>query len=318
MWLAVIGVLLIALLGLGAFFFLGSDGDEVATNAATSVAPATTASGGASTVAGASSTTVAGAPKTTAAPPATSGGTATASTTQSAAPSTTGTAAQDCGGDAILVTGLGSGDPAVRANITQPGMTRRFDLVLDAGDRVQIDVEEIDFDPQVELLDSNGNSLGFNDDGSTSGFDSQLITTATTSGVHSVVVSAFEVSACGFFNVKVETLGTGGGGGTLSPPSNESFFTTLTATDESSFVDLVAGDRLQVFVIDGGDGTDPFLAMTDPVGAPFGTDDDGGSATEGPLDAAIDVTVTASGTYGIFFSSINGVTGPAQVIILVN
>lgn len=218
-----------------------------------------------------------------------------------------------------FATGLGAGDPVVTAQLQPAGSDRRFDLILDAGDQVQVDVGMLDFDPTVELLDASATSLGRNDDGPF-GLDSQLIATATISGFHTVVVSSVDPGGCGLFNVSVTIIGTGVST-TLpapSPPSVENFFTTLGATVELVEVDLVAGDRLLLILLDGGDGTDPFIAMTDPVGAPFGSDDNSGSASGGPLDAQVEVTATITGTYSVFIRSNNGVSGPAQVSIIIN
>ena len=200
-------------------------------------------------------------------------------------------------------TGLVPTDPAL---VAPAGGDPRFDLILDAGDVVQVDVAMIDFDPTVELLDAN--SIGFNDDGPTSA-DSQLVATATTGGFHTVVVSAFDSNKCGLFDVTVTVASSGSGGGDpLTPPSIRNFFVTLSSTPERVEFDLIAGDRFQLAVIDGG-GTDPFVSMNNPSGAPFGSDDDSGSATDGPLDAYIDLVATSSGRYTAFVESINGVSG---------
>ncbi len=321
MLLGIIAGLVFIVAGLGAFVLMGSDGSDDVAGPTTSMSSSSTTVPGATTVPG-STTAVGATPSTTAK----SAGVPKPSTTVRQASrssvattgSTTGATVSACGpGDQDFPTGLVAGDAPVAAHVASAGGTRWFDLVLDAGDEVRIDVAEVDFDPVVELLDSNGTSLGVNDDGPVS-FDAELFATTGMSGLHSVIVWALDPSGCGWFDVSVTVVGTGGTPAALSPPSNDSFFTVLDSVAEIVPVDLVAGDRLQIIVVDGGDGTDPFVSVNDPSGAPAASDDDSGSATEGPFDAHVDFVVGSSGTFEAFIESLNGVSGPAQVIVLVN
>lgn len=323
MLLGIIVGLVLVMVGLGAVVLLRSDGTDEVANPTTSVSsssttvPGATTEPGATTAAGATSSTTA---KSASVPkPSTTVRQASRSSIATTG-STAGVTVSACGpGDQDFPTGLVAGDAPVAAHVASAGGTRWFDLVLDAGDEVRIDVAEIDFDPVVELLDANGTSLGLNDDGP-AGFDAELFATTGLSGLHSVIVWAVDPDGCGWFDVSVTLVGTGAGGtpAVSSPPSTDSFFTTLDSVAEIVPIDLVVGDRLQIIVVDGGDGTDPFVSVNDPSGAPAAADDDSGSATEGPLDAHVDFVAGSSGTFEAFVESVNGVSGPAQVIILVN
>lgn len=243
---------------------------------------------------------------------------AAGATTQAASPTTVNACGAGVGSSA---TGIATGDPFMIAKVDAVGGERRIDLILEAGDTVQIDVSMVDFDPAIDVVDSNGFVVAFNDDGPF-GLDAQVTFTVTTSGFHSVFVFAANASECGLFEIEaiVVSSGGGGGGGTpaLSPPDNFSFIVGLTATPTQIDVDLVAGDRLVIFVVDAGMGTDPFIALTTPTGAPFGLDDDGANGIEGPLDSRIEVVATETGTYLGFVESANGVDGDAQVIVFIN
>lgn len=242
---------------------------------------------------------------------------AAGATTQAASPTTVNA----CGaGVGSLATGIATGDPFMIAKVDTVGGERRVDLILDAGDTVQIDVSMVDFDPVMDVVDSNGIVVAFNDDGPF-GLDAQVTFTVATSGFHSVFVFAANASECGLFEIEAIVVSSGGGGGgtpTLSPPDNFSFIVGLTAAPTQIDVDLVAGDRLVIFVVDAGMGTDPFIALTTPSGAPFGLDDDGANGIEGPLDSRIEVVATENGTYLGFVESTNGVDGDAQVIVFIN
>ncbi|MFT7648336.1 MAG: hypothetical protein ACI8Y4_003088 [Candidatus Poriferisodalaceae bacterium] len=240
----------------------------------------------------------------------------------SVAPRPSVAAGTPCGPElSTFATGLTPSDRPLVVQLAPAGSDRRFDLILDAGGLVQIDVAMIDFDPMVELLDANATNIGFNDDGPLSA-DWRLTITATTSGFHTVVVSAFDPTTCAMFDVSINVVPTGSGGGNRgaapTPPSVESFFGNLSSTPQAVEIALVAGDRLQLIVIDGGDGTDPFISLNDPSGAPLGSNDNGANATEGPLDARIDLVASSSGTFRAFLESANGVSAPVQITILIN
>lgn len=246
--------------------------------------------------------------------------TAVGATTQAGSPTT---ASDPCGaGVGSSVNGIATGDPFVIAKVDTPGGERRFDIVLDAGDTIEINVFQVDFDPMVEVLDSNGNSVAFNDDGPF-GLDSQVTFTVGTGGVHSVFVFSAVPSLCGLFEIDAAVVSTGsgsggsGGGAALSPPSTNSFFVSLSSTVTRIEVDAVVGDTVIIFVVDG-EGTDPLISMITPTGAPWGSDDNGAAGTEGPRDSRIEFVAAESGTYEGFIESTNGVDGNAQVIILIN
>ncbi|MFT6290511.1 MAG: hypothetical protein ACJAR2_001102 [Ilumatobacter sp.] len=102
----------------------------------------------------------------------------------------------------------------------------------------------------------------------------------------------------------------------MSPPSIQSNFVNLVAgTDYIERAELRTGDRLQIQVLDSGDGTDPTITLIDPFGAGVAFDDDSG---ETPLGARIDVVVESTGLFQIVVSSINGISGNVEVGMIVN
>jgi hypothetical protein len=172
----------------------------------------------------------------------------------SVAPRPSVAAGTPCGPElSTFATGLTPSDRPLVVQLAPAGSDRRFDLILDAGGLVQIDVAMID------------------------------------------------PTTCAMFDVSINVAPTGSGGGNRgaapTPPTVESFFGNLSSTPQAVEIALVAGDRLQLIVIDGGDGTDPFISLNDPSGAPLGSNDNGASATEGPLDARIDLVASSSGTF---------------------
>lgn len=243
----------------------------------------------------------------------------TASTVATTAKPGSPTTADVCGaGVGSSVTGLVVGDPFVVSKIAILGSERRFDLVLDAGDTVQIDAFMVDFDPAIEVLDSNGNSVAFNDDGPFD-LDAQVTFTVATGGFHSVYVFSADPDACGLFELEARLVAAPTPGTQpLSPPSNQSFFVELSSTPIRIEAEVVAGDRLVIYLVDAGNGTDPLISLVAPSGAAAGFDDDSGSVSEGPLDSRLEVVVAESGTYEAFLESANGTIGDAQVIVLIN
>lgn len=103
---------------------------------------------------------------------------------------------------------------------------------------------------------------------------------------------------------------------TTTPPYISNAFITLTAgVDYIEPIQLLAGDRIAVQLLDADDGTDPTVQLLDPSGASVAFDDDSG---QGPLDAAIDVVVASSGEFKIVATSINSVSGMIYFQLLVN
>jgi hypothetical protein len=101
-----------------------------------------------------------------------------------------------------------------------------------------------------------------------------------------------------------------------SPPSVQSNFVNLLAgTDYIERAELRTGDRLQIQVLDAGDGTDPTISLIDPFGTAVAFDDDSG---ETPLGARIDVVIESTGLFQIVVSSINGVSGDVELGMIVN
>ena len=106
-----------------------------------------------------------------------------------------------------------------------------------------------------------------------------------------------------------------------SPPATSptlalNAFVTMQANpaEDVQFFDLVVGDRLIVGLFADRNGpADPFIRLLDPSGFEIAFDDDSG----GGLDAQIDVVVSQSGSFTLFYSSL-GASGRGQLQSLIN
>lgn len=321
--IAIVSVLLI--FALVFFLFLRDSNDDNGSGAAvstttavlgtttvpgpTTVPDATTVPGAtilssATTIASAPATTVAGAPATTSAPVPTP----TVAPATTAAPAITAATAppvDPCLETGTIITGLTAGEAEVTAKVESNGGLRSFQVQVDAGDRIRIFVRQIDFTVALVVFDTNGSQVGADLPG---GGDADLTIPIQTSGLHNIEVSA--AAGCGNFGVFVEDLGG------LSPSSGGTSFVQLDpavgATTET--VDLLVGDTLFVQLLDGGDGTDPFVTLLDPGGAFVINDDD----SAGGLDSQFSHVATQAGTFEILLESINGVPGLAELGVFVN
>ena len=106
-----------------------------------------------------------------------------------------------------------------------------------------------------------------------------------------------------------------------SPPATSptlalNAFVTMQANpaEDVQFFDLVVGDRLIVGLFADRNGpADPFIRLLDPSGFEIAFDDDSG----GGLDAQIDVVVSQSGSFTLFYSSL-GASGRGQLQSFIN
>lgn len=103
---------------------------------------------------------------------------------------------------------------------------------------------------------------------------------------------------------------------TLTPFTtfNDPVSIRVSPDEDAYFVDVVAGDRLEVFLeADPSSGIDPFITLMDPSGADIASDDD----SAGGLDAKIDIVVSQAGTFTVWYTSLSG-AGPGQITVFIN
>lgn len=107
-----------------------------------------------------------------------------------------------------------TGTPSVTGSIgvgetvtgTAAGSTVGYDIVLDAGQTVTIDLNSEEFDTYLRVNDASGTEIAFNDDVDlmNSNLNSQLEFTAPSSGTFTIVVDSFGGSPIGSYTLSVQ------------------------------------------------------------------------------------------------------------------
>ena len=86
------------------------------------------------------------------------------------------------------------------------GFARDYSIQLKAGDRIAIELSSESFDPIVILLNSEGKTIGKNDDGPDGTSNSLLFTKIKDSGNYVIRVQGFGETSSGEFKLKVSKL----------------------------------------------------------------------------------------------------------------
>ena len=195
-----------------------------------------------------------------------------------------------------------------------------FELVLEAGDDIDLVVDALDFNPALAILDDACTLVASNRDGATN--DGALLQwTAPADGVYTVVVEAEDAAATGEYFLQYsedafEGCDTWSDADVIGPGLSD-FDGTLTAGDESGHrstfgthyhddIDLFlyAGQQVQ---IDLGGSLDNYLYLLDDQCTQVASDDDSGPS----LDSRIVYTAPNTGVYTVIASTYNAsATGP--------
>jgi hypothetical protein len=172
-------------------------------------------------------------------------------------------------------------------------------------------------DPVLTLYDSNGEQVGYDDDGGT-GFNSYLTFMSATGGTYFASVSAFENTGTGRYWLNVYDTDVGGHVATdenLDSAGDDRLSRIDMNGDEDYYrVALEAGQSYAITMSGEGDSplADPFLAVVGEDDQRVASDDDSGPG----LDAQLRFTPEASGTYYIQASGLGGSIGWYQVSIV--
>ncbi|MEB3268112.1 MAG: pre-peptidase C-terminal domain-containing protein [Leptolyngbya sp.] len=86
------------------------------------------------------------------------------------------------------------------------GFARDYEVYLEDGDQVAIDVISDEFDTVVSLMNEDGNTIGENDDGPDGTTNSLLFARITRSGTYTVRVRSYAGQGSGQFFLKVARL----------------------------------------------------------------------------------------------------------------
>ena len=172
-----------------------------------------------------------------------------------------------------------------------------------AGDIITISLTGT-FDTYLELLDSNGNQITFNDDGG-EGFNSLISFFALPqSGTYTIVARGFSSSASGSYSLALiaDSVSTGGGsGGTSTSTSTDSTISygdTITANLRSGVNDewTFEGSGGDIITISLTASFDTYLELLDENGNQITYNDDGGQGLNSLID---NFRLPADGTYTI-------------------
>ena len=166
-----------------------------------------------------------------------------------------------------------------------------YEVALEAGHDIVIDLESDDFDTYLYVYSPSGNEYA-NDDGGV-GTNSQVAFTSDESGVYRIEATSYGQGAVGAYRVSVyvdgELLGTGGG--TTDPQPEESGFDgELAPSDEvydargtiADYFDLTFEDGQEIVVELTSDVFDTYLYVELPSGDVL-NNDDGGEGTNSRL-----------------------------------
>ncbi|RMG89030.1 MAG: hypothetical protein D6712_02495 [Chloroflexi bacterium] len=147
-----------------------------------------------------------------------------------------------------------------------------YQLTLEAGQGVLINLNSADFDTTLEVRNLAGMTLQYNDD-SSFGTDSQLAFVAPESAAYQIVVSGFKYNDNGHYQLSVQNLTT----------QSLTFNTPVSATfsDESPIAvftfEGTAGDVISVSAQSDGS-LDTYMTLYDPNGNEVAYNDDSGSS----------------------------------------
>lgn len=86
------------------------------------------------------------------------------------------------------------------------GFARDYAIQLKAGDRIAIELSSESFDPVVMLMNTEGKTLGKNDDGPDGTSNSLLFTKIKDAGTYVIRVQGFGETSSGEFKLKVSKL----------------------------------------------------------------------------------------------------------------
>jgi Bacterial pre-peptidase C-terminal domain len=86
------------------------------------------------------------------------------------------------------------------------GFARDYTISLKAGDRIAIELSSESFDPTVMLMNTEGKTIGKNDDGPDGTSNSLLFTKIKDAGTYVVRVQGFGETSSGEFKLKVSKL----------------------------------------------------------------------------------------------------------------
>lgn len=174
-----------------------------------------------------------------------------------------------------------------------------FTLTLSSGQNVTIDVVSDAFDTYVEVIDSSGAILSFDDD-SGDAFNSRLTFTAPSNAAYTVRVRSFAGNPNGRFTITVSADGGGGGGSTNTIPASGDVINvgdTVSGNSTSRVTYSLQLSSGQTVTIEAQSNEfDTYLEVYDSNGALIGSDDDGGAAGTNSL---LTLTAPSAGVYTI-------------------
>jgi hypothetical protein len=174
-----------------------------------------------------------------------------------------------------------------------------FELFMAEGDTVTIAVTAIsgDLDTTVTLYDSSGEEVAFNDDIDTAGgdYDSQLVYTALFEDDYLIVVSSYDETTSGDFEITVTFVDVISFEGEITEDENEVTFE----------IDLEANQTVAITATSLDGDLDTMLLLLDPDGGQVANNDDIDPAS-GNYNSQIVYEPSESGTYTIVVTPYEG------------
>lgn len=204
-------------------------------------------------------------------------------------------------GTVVLAQGdlINVGD-VIQGTVANSTAEYRFDAK--AGETLTISLESEDFDTYLEVQDSNGNLVGYDDDGG-DGLNSQLLFSPPETGTYTIVVRGFSGNATGSYTLSLSAIQI------VSVTYGTTTPLTIAAGDVpfQFTIDGQAGDVLNIYTDNRS--VDVRMSLFDPEGAEIYYDDDGGVGVASYLRR---VRLPAAGTYRLtvepFSDSTEGTT----------